>query len=118
MGPFGEIVSGGQDSLVRRFILSDSIIPSTGSYSEVIEPSFPHSHWVVSVTSLPPGAIESFPAGAIVSGCRDGIIRLFSLDSEKPVELSGHTGGVISFSWTEDYKLLSGQSIDNCVVSM
>lgn len=78
------------------------------AYDEVGSPLF-HDHWVTSVTSLPSGLSEHYPEGCLITGCMDGVIRIFDTVGNPLQELRGHGKGVISLSWTADHRhLLSG----------
>ena len=107
-GPVGEIISGGQDSFLKRWLLQDKHDPSSQAVSDLLGPPLPHSHWVVAATQILPGDLSDYPAGGIITGCQDGIIRVFNMLDGNVIELIGHEKGVISFSWTIDWKLLSG----------
>ncbi len=108
-GPLGELISGGQDSQVKRWLLTDNISFGMGQCCELMPPVFHHSHWVVSLSSISP--CDQFPTGAVVTGCQDGVIRIFDPESDAVLELRGHNKGVISLSTIEDApnQLLSGK---------
>ncbi|RYY37114.1 hypothetical protein EON62_01325 [archaeon] len=69
-----------------------------------------HGGAVRALTRIP--ASSAFPQGGVASGCADKCIRLFTMDDTLQLTqhsvLTGHTGGVLSLSWTADGKLLSG----------
>lgn len=111
-GPAGEIISGGQDSYLRRWPVQDRHGPIGQAASDLLGPPLPHSHWVVAATQILPGEFSAYPAGGIVTGCLDGVIRVFNIIDGEVAELCGHEKGVISFSWTQDRKLISGGSVN------
>ena len=96
------IFSGGEDACARKFTVKQQ--------SGEVEPCdvvIQHNHWVTALTSLAPGG-AIYPDGCIVTGCRDGVIRVYSLDGAQLMQLQGHSGGVTSFSWLDAGKLISG----------
>lgn len=108
-GPVGDILSGGQDSYLKRWLLGEKHDPAAQAASDLLGPPLPHSHWVVAVTHIIPGELEAYPAGGIVTGCQDGVIRVFNIMDGDVAELVGHDKGVISFSWTAERRLVSGR---------
>jgi phospholipase A-2-activating protein len=104
-GPVGEIISGGQDAFLKRWLLGSD---ASSAAADLLGPPLPHSHWVVATTQILPGELPAYPAGGIVTGCQDGIIRVFNVMDGTVSELIGHEKGVISFSWTSDRRLVSG----------
>lgn len=52
--PLGFIISGGQDSLMRQFCLSENSLDPVG---ECVS----HNHWVVALATLPSGRSPIFP---------------------------------------------------------
>lgn len=104
IGPLGEIVAGNQSDSpsVKRWMFKDKF------HFEQVGDSLFHDHWVVAVTSLPPGKNPAFPDGCIVTGCMDSKIRIFDSIGNPIHEIIGHEKGVISFSWTSTGDLISG----------
>lgn len=108
-GHMHEVISGCQSNSpnIRRWALSQ-LPDNSVSLEEVGTPQF-HSHWVTSSAYLEPTKLPCFPQGAFISGCMDSMIRIFNYSSgELLMTLSGHSKGVVSFSWTNDNKLISG----------
>ena len=103
-------MSGGQDSYLKRWLLSEKHDPTSEAASDLLGPPLPHSHWVVAVTYIIPGELDAYPAGGIVTGCQDGVIRVFNIIDGDVAELVGHNKGVISFSWTAERRLVSGRA--------
>lgn len=93
------IYCGSQDALLHKLIFN----PTTGSLDPSEQP-ISHNHWVVSTLSMrDPGS----PL-AVVTGCQDGVIRLFDATGEKIGALEGHTKGVISLCRAGEGQILSG----------
>eukprot|EP01041_Mallomonas_annulata_P006848 gene6848-13870_t len=109
VGPLGEIVSGSQDSNVRRWALSEK---PEGETIQVLCDEFgssiSHNHWIPALISLSPGKLELYSDGCIITGCQDCMIRIFDTMGNLLGTLKGHEKGVISFSWTNNYNLISG----------
>jgi len=120
-----EIISGCQSNnpIVRRWKLlqprpsgSSSSSSSSSIYSSTDLPELeevgvqvPHNHWVVACTSLGPGINETYPQGVFITGCLDSVIRIYDPNTQELLlQLTEHTKGVISFSWTVTHKLISG----------
>ena len=102
----GELISGGQDAVLNRWDVSQGT-PTSSQFS----PIFDHNHHIVSLTALAPGVCEECPAGGFVTGCMDQVIRVYSSEGTLVKQLVGHTGGVISLSWTQGEgvpRLISG----------
>lgn len=57
-----------------------------------------HPHVVGAMLALPP---EGGGNGGYVTGCRDGILRVFDARHGRVAELPGHTGAVTSLAWLE-----------------
>ena len=57
-----------------------------------------HPHVVGAMLALPP---EGGGNGGYVTGCRDGILRVFDAGHGRVAELPGHTGAVTSLAWLE-----------------
>ena len=107
-GPVGEIISGGQDAYLKRWLIADKKDTVSQAVSDLLGEPLPHSHWVVAATQILPDAFFGYPAGGIVTGCLDGVIRIYDIMAGDVTELHGHEKGVISFSWTLEKKLVSG----------
>lgn len=71
-----------------------------------------HKHWVTSMISMPSTVLPNLaPAGGFITGSMDKNIRIYDTDCVLLQTLTGHSGGVISLSWTRDDanpRLLSG----------
>jgi len=110
LGPNGEIVTGCQSDApsMRRWALVREGLQ--GPELTEIGAAVQHSHWVTALTHLPENSNNAvYPEGALVTGCQDSIIRIFSpRTGELMLELEGHKKGVISFSWTSTGQLISG----------
>eukprot|EP00605_Chrysophyceae_sp_TOSAG23-4_P001333 GSChrysophyteH1.ASY1.ANO1.1450.1 assembled CDS len=106
LGPKGELISGCQadapNARTWRLLLPKQPGSKFGS-------AISHSHWVTATTSLPAGVNETYPAGVIVTGCMDSVVRIYDPSThELLLSCEGHTKGVISLSWTAKNKLISG----------
>lgn len=75
---------------------------------EVFGSDIPHNHWVTALTSLPPNVHNQYPNGIIATGCMDTTIRLVDDVGNCIVQCCGHEKGIISFTWTESWDLVSG----------
>lgn len=109
-GPIGEIISGGQDAYLKRWMLLDKSDPFSQAASDLLGPPLAHSHWVVAATQIMPSEIPGYEAGGIITGCLDGVIRVFNPLNGDVAELRGHDKGVVSFGWTDERYLISGMS--------
>eukprot|EP01036_Dinobryon_divergens_P030892 gene30892-40205_t len=69
-----------------------------------------HDHWVTALTSLSAdGSRIVYPEGCFITGCMDSKIRVFdNISATLQSTLVGHSKGVISFSWTTSFMLISG----------
>jgi phospholipase A-2-activating protein len=75
--------------------------------SEGLAPLY-HSHWITAVAQLNPNCHPHYPSGLTITGCMDNVIRLFDGAGNLVGQLVGHEKPVISFSWTENFSLVSG----------
>jgi len=89
----GFVFTGAEDACVRKF----SVGAATGEV-EATAVVIQHDHWVTALTYLAPGNAV-FPDGALLTGCRDGVVRIYTSEGALLKELRGHEAGVISFSW-------------------
>jgi phospholipase A-2-activating protein len=107
------ILSGGQDNVCRQFV------EDGGNLAPVGEPLH-HDHWVTALASLPAGVSQAHPEGCVVTGCMDGIIRVYSADfSSQLMQLRGHAEkkGVISLAFNCDHSLLFSGSWDGSAIA-
>jgi len=115
-GTQGQIISGSQDATVKWW---EESVPmaveaeskdSDNNSVHFIEAGIvlDHSHWVTALSPLPPGVLEECPGGGFVTGSLDKDIRIYNQEGINIKVLKGHSGGVISFGWTPENKLISG----------
>ena len=106
----GFLYTGGEDACLRKFkVRDDGEVEAT---NVVVQ----HDHWVTALTYQPAGAGALLPEGCVVTGCRDGGIRLYSSNGDLLKSLRGHRGGVTSFSWLDENRLVSGSWDGSAIV--
>lgn len=81
---------------------------SEGCILSPAAPPLPHSYWVTGVASLSPDCHPLFPEGLTLCGARDNLIRLYDRQGTLVKCLRGHEKAPVSFSWTSDFRLVSG----------
>jgi len=91
--------------MLNRWKVEDS---SDGSVLAPAAAPLPHSYWVTGVSSLSPNSHPQFPGGLVVCGARDNLIRLYDMQGNLVKCLTGHEKPPVSFSWTQDFRLVSG----------
>ena len=53
-------------------------------------------------------AVAWSPTGMLATGSEDTLVRIFPVDSDKPIELKGHTHPVRALTWRDERTLISG----------
>jgi phospholipase A-2-activating protein len=91
--------------MLNRWKVEDN---SEGSVLSPAAAPLPHSYWVTGVASLSPDCHPLFPEGLTICGARDNLIRLYDLQGNLVKCLHGHDKPPVSFSWTSDFRLVSG----------
>ncbi|CAM9727818.1 unnamed protein product [Choristocarpus tenellus] len=103
----GRLASASQDATARVWIPRGKD-GSANMYFDMEGTLSDHNHWVIALTSILAGVLPDCPQGGLVTGCLDKVIRVYDHMGKLQRKLTGHEGGVISFSWTVGGQLISG----------